>query len=124
MPGQWERSVYGAHNVFISVGKGFGLVGLIAYLIYFAGPTVRVSRIIGLRRALPFVMFLLGIFLIFNSLDFANYKTFHVFNGIMIGLILGQKSASWRKIPHRQYRKNWRQMRDIYARPYVQGKNV
>lgn len=106
MPGQPERTTYSPHNVFISAAKGFGVVGLALYLVYFCGPTWYMCRKFGIRLALPFALFLLGIFLIFNSLDFSGYKTFHVYNGIVIGLILEQKLASK---PSRiwQQHKNW-----------------
>jgi len=108
LPGQWQRTTFGAHNVFIGIAKGFGLVGLIPYLVYFIGPTWQVSRRLSLRVTLPFVTFLLGIFLIFSSLDFANYKTFHVYNGIMIGLILAQNADNKQNETGWHYRSKWK----------------
>ncbi|MBN2393606.1 MAG: O-antigen ligase family protein [Anaerolineae bacterium] len=92
----WQQSSssseIGTHNVFLGMARGFGIFGLIAYCWYFFGPTYILVRSNGLRAVWPFVCVLLAFFLGFNSLGFTGYKTFHAFNGIVIGLVLWSKA--------------------------------
>jgi hypothetical protein len=93
MPGQPEHTNIMVHNVFIMIAKAFGLVGLLTYLVYFFGPTLRVCYVHGLARTWPFLVFITALALSLSSLPFPNYKVMHVFNGMMLVVLFRTRTV-------------------------------
>jgi hypothetical protein len=87
MPGQWQHATNMAHNVFVMIAKAFGIIGLLLYLRYFFGPTLRARKLYSKEEIWAFLICLFALFLGFSNLPFPNHKIFHVFNGMLIAML-------------------------------------
>lgn len=67
---------FASHNVFLDVGRGSGIPGILFYCIFFFYAPFQIWRRKGLAYAYPFIVTYASIFLTFLSFSLGNHKTF------------------------------------------------
>jgi hypothetical protein len=87
---------FASHNVFLDVGRGSGIPGILFYCIFFFYAPFEIWRRKGLAYAYPFLIAYESILLTFLSFSLGNHKTFFL---LWTLLVLAARSQPFK--PHR-----------------------
>lgn len=81
IPDEYKRRefMFLSHNVFLDVGRGSGIPGMLLYSFFIFYPLVRMIKRLKFDLSLPFILFYLALMIFLNVLSVIFYKTIWAF---------------------------------------------